>query len=122
MINGAQFPLLWLTAPSRQKTTASLAFAAAGAAQGGRDGTRASAADGSGRRPGGDLLAAFAPTNVVYHVIRKPTELFVFVDNPLDKKPSPDVAAIPAAVRAYSTQHITPELPAALAECVERIN
>jgi hypothetical protein len=34
------------------------------------------------------LLAAIALLNIVYHVIRKPTELFVLVGNTLDKEPA----------------------------------
>jgi hypothetical protein len=34
------------------------------------------------------LLAVVVLVNIVYHVIRKPAELFVFVGNSLDKEPS----------------------------------
>ena len=34
------------------------------------------------------LLAALALTNLAYHVIRKPTELFFFVGHRLDKEPA----------------------------------
>ena len=34
------------------------------------------------------LLAVVALVNVVYHVIRKPTELFAFAGHALDKEPA----------------------------------
>ena len=62
------------------------------------------------------LLAAFALTNLVYHVIRKPTELFVFVGNALDKEPAETWRQYGPLFRAYSTNTITPELLAALVQ------
>jgi hypothetical protein len=62
------------------------------------------------------LLAVFALTNLVYHVIRKPTELFVFVGNALDKEPAETWRQYGPLFRAYSTSTITPELLAALVQ------
>jgi len=62
------------------------------------------------------LLAAFALTNLVYQVIRKPTELFAFVGNALDKEPAETWRHYGPLFRAYSTSTITPELLAALAQ------
>ena len=62
------------------------------------------------------LLAAFALTNLVYHVIHKPTELFFFVGNGLDKEPAETWRQYGPLFRAYSTHTITPELLAALAQ------
>jgi hypothetical protein len=62
------------------------------------------------------LLAIFALTNLGYHVIRKPTELFVFVGNALDKEPAETWRQYGPLFRAYSTSTITPELLAALAQ------
>jgi len=62
------------------------------------------------------LLAAAALTNLVYQVIRKPTELFVFVGHALDKEPAGTWRQYGPLFRAYSTSTITPELLAALAQ------
>lgn len=62
------------------------------------------------------LLAAIALLNIAYHVIRKPTELFVFVGNSLDKDPSETWRQYGPLFRTYSTATITPELLAALAQ------
>jgi hypothetical protein len=62
------------------------------------------------------LLAALALLNIAYHVIRKPTELFVFVGNSLDKDPSENWRQYGPLFRTYSTATITPELLAALAQ------
>src|SRR5215472_2274086 len=62
------------------------------------------------------LLAAFALTNLAYHVIRKPTELFVFAGHTLDKEPAETWRSYGPLFRAYSTGTITPELLAALAQ------
>jgi hypothetical protein len=47
------------------------------------------------------LLAALAWTNLVYHVIRKPTELFVFVGHGLDKEPAETWRQYGPLFRAY---------------------
>jgi len=62
------------------------------------------------------LLAALALTNLVYHVIRKPTELFFLVGNALDKEPAETWRQYAPLFRTYSTGTITPELLAALAQ------
>jgi len=62
------------------------------------------------------LLAVIALANLVYHVIRKPTELFVFVGNALDKEPAETWRQYGPLFRAYSTSTITPELLAALVQ------
>lgn len=62
------------------------------------------------------VLAAFALTNLVYHVIHKPTELFFFVGNGLDKEPAETWRQYGPLFRAYSTSTITPGLLAALAQ------
>src|ERR1700730_4681134 len=62
------------------------------------------------------LLATFTLTNLIYHVIHKPTELFFFVGNGLDKEPAETWRQYGPLFRAYSTSTITPELLAALAQ------
>src|SRR5579859_4425918 len=62
------------------------------------------------------LLAVFSLTILVYQVIRKPTELFVFVDHALDKEPAETWRQYGPLFRTYSTDTITPELLAALAQ------
>ncbi len=62
------------------------------------------------------LLAVLALTNLVYHVVHKPTELFFFVGHKLDKEPAETWRQYGPLFRAYSTSAITPELLAALAQ------
>ena len=62
------------------------------------------------------LLAVVALGNIVYHVIRKPTELFFFVGNHLDKEPAEMWRQYGPLFRGFSTAAITPELLAALAQ------
>jgi len=62
------------------------------------------------------LLAVVALLNIVYHVIRKPTELFVLVGNALDKEPAENWRQYGPLFRSLSTDTITPELLAALAQ------
>jgi hypothetical protein len=62
------------------------------------------------------LLAIVALTNLVYQVIRKPTELFFLVGNALDKEPAETWRQYAPLFRAYSTPTITRELLAALAQ------
>jgi len=62
------------------------------------------------------LLAAVALLNIVYQLIRKPTELFVVVGNALDKEPAETWARYGPLFRTYSTATIPPELLAALAQ------
>jgi hypothetical protein len=62
------------------------------------------------------LLAVMALTNLFYHVIHKPTELFFFVGHRLDKEPAETWRQYGPLFRTYSTHSITPELLAALAQ------
>ena len=62
------------------------------------------------------VLAAFSATNLVYHVVRKPTELFFPVSRAFDKMPAETWRQYGALFREYSTHAITPELLAALAQ------
>lgn len=62
------------------------------------------------------LLAVAALANIVYQMIRKPTELFVFVGNSLDKEPAETWRQYGPLFRSYSTATIAPELLAALAQ------
>ena len=62
------------------------------------------------------LLPVLALTNLVYHVIHKPTELFFFVGNAFDKEPPETWRQYAPLFRAYATHTITPELLAALAQ------
>lgn len=62
------------------------------------------------------LLAVATLTNIVYQMIRKPTELFAFVGNSLDKEPAENWRQYGPLFRTYSTATITPELLAALAQ------
>ena len=62
------------------------------------------------------LLAAAALVNIAYQMIRKPTELFVFVGNALDKEPAENWRQYGPLFRKLSTAAITPELLAALAQ------
>jgi Transglycosylase SLT domain len=62
------------------------------------------------------LLAVLVPANLVYHVIRKPTELFAFIGHRLDKEPAETWRQYGPLFRTYSTHTITPELLAALAQ------
>ena len=62
------------------------------------------------------VLALFAATNLVYQVLRKPTEMFFPVAGALDKLPAETWAEYGPLFREYSTATITPELLAALAQ------
>lgn len=62
------------------------------------------------------LLAVFAATNLVYHVMRKPTEMLYPVSGALNKLPAETWRHYGALFREYSTVAITPELLAALAQ------
>jgi hypothetical protein len=62
------------------------------------------------------LLVVVALMNLVYHVIHKPTELLAFVGNGLDKEPAETWRQYGPLFQAYSTNTITPELLAALAQ------
>jgi Transglycosylase SLT domain len=62
------------------------------------------------------LLTALALTNLLYQIIRKPTELFAFIGHRLDKEPAETWRQYGPLFRTYSTSTITPELLAALAQ------
>jgi hypothetical protein len=62
------------------------------------------------------LFAVFSVVNLVYQVIRKPTELFFFVGHRLDKEPPETWRQYGPLFRTYSTSTITPELLAALVQ------
>ena len=62
------------------------------------------------------VLAALSLTNLVYHVIRKPSELLFFVGGALDKEPIETWRQYEPLFHTYSTSTITPELLAALAQ------
>ncbi len=62
------------------------------------------------------LLAVVTPVNLVYHVIHKPTELFAFIGHRLDKEPAETWRQYGPLFRTSSTNAITPELLAALAQ------
>ena len=61
-------------------------------------------------------LAVFAAGNIVYQVLRKPTELLFPVSGLLNKTPTGTWRQYAALFREYSTTPITPELLAALAQ------
>jgi len=62
------------------------------------------------------ILAAFWLPNLVYQVVRKPTELLFFLGRALDKQPTETWRQYGPLFRTYSTNTITPELLAALAQ------
>jgi len=64
----------------------------------------------------GILLPVLAFTNLVYQIIRKPTELFFFLDTALDKEPAETWRQYGPLFRTYSTIAIKPELLAALVQ------
>jgi hypothetical protein len=62
------------------------------------------------------LIAAFALANLLYHVVRKPTELFAVAGHRFDKEPIATWREYGPLFRTYATGTITPELLAALAQ------
>ena len=62
------------------------------------------------------VLAVFSATNVVYQVLRKPTEMLFPVSGALNKAPAETWRQYAPLFREYSTTAITPELLAALAQ------
>jgi hypothetical protein len=62
------------------------------------------------------VLAVFSATNLVYQVVRKPTEMFFPVSGALNKEPAETWRQYAPLFREYSTATITPELLAALAQ------
>ena len=61
-------------------------------------------------------LAILVPANLVYQIIRKPTELFFFVGHSFDKEPAETWRQYGLRFREYSTHTITPQLLATLAQ------
>jgi len=62
------------------------------------------------------VLTVFSATNLVYHVLRKPTEVFAPVSGALNKTPIETWRQYAPLFREYSTAVISPELLAALAQ------
>lgn len=62
------------------------------------------------------VLAVFAAADIVYQVIRKPTEMFFPVSGALNKMPAETWRQYESLFRRYSTATIPPELLAALAQ------
>jgi hypothetical protein len=62
------------------------------------------------------VLAVFFAANLVYHLVRKPSEMFLPVSAALDKTPIETWRVYAPLFREYSTATITPELLAALAQ------
>jgi hypothetical protein len=62
------------------------------------------------------VLVVLAVANLVYQVIRKPTELFFFVGHRLDKEPPETWRQYGPLFRRFSTSTIPPELLAALVQ------
>jgi hypothetical protein len=61
-------------------------------------------------------LALFSAVNLVYHVLRKPTEMFFPVSDVLTKSPTETWQRYEPFFRAFATNNITPQLLAALAQ------
>jgi hypothetical protein len=61
-------------------------------------------------------LGLFSVANFVYHVVRKPTEMFFPVSGALNKMPAETWRQYAPLFNEYSTATITPELLAALAQ------
>jgi hypothetical protein len=62
------------------------------------------------------VLAVFSATNLVYHVLRKPTEVFSPLTGDFNKTPAETWRQYAPFFREYSTDSISPELLAALAQ------
>jgi hypothetical protein len=62
------------------------------------------------------VLAVFSVANVVYQVVRKPTEMFFPVSGAMNKIPAATWRQYAPLFREYSTAAVTPELLAALAQ------
>ena len=61
-------------------------------------------------------VAVFFATNLIYHVLRKPTELLSPVSGTFNKSPAETWRHYAPLFREYSTTSISPELLAALAQ------
>ena len=64
----------------------------------------------------GTVLAVFSGMNLVYQVLRKPTEVFAPVSGAFNKTPAETWRQYAPLFREYSTAAISPELLAALAQ------
>src|SRR5258708_12796556 len=62
------------------------------------------------------VLAAFSLTNLVYHVVRKPSELLFFVGGALDKEPIETWRGDETPFHPYFTTTTPPQLLAPLAD------
>ena len=62
------------------------------------------------------ILAVFSATNLVYHLVRKPTEVFAPVSGEFNKTPVETWRQYAPLFREYPTASISPELLAALAQ------
>jgi hypothetical protein len=62
------------------------------------------------------ILAVFSGMNIVYQVLRKPTEVFALVSGAFNKTPVETWRQYAPLFREYSTASISPELLAALAQ------
>jgi hypothetical protein len=62
------------------------------------------------------VLAVFSASNLVYQVVRKPTEMLLPVSGAMNKMPAETWQQYAPLFREYSTATITPELLAALAQ------
>jgi len=63
-------------------------------------------------------LLGLITINLVYQVLRKPTEMFAFISSGFDKAPADTWRHYGSLFREYSTATISPELLAALAQVV----
>jgi hypothetical protein len=61
-------------------------------------------------------LIVVTTINLIYHVLRKPTEMFAFVSGHFSKSPAETWRDYGSLLREYSTAAISPELLAALAQ------
>src|SRR5262245_54010087 len=62
------------------------------------------------------IVAVFSAANLVYHVLRKPTELLLPMSGAFKKSPAETWRRYAPLFREYSTAAISPELLAALAQ------
>jgi hypothetical protein len=62
------------------------------------------------------VLLGLTFINLVYHVLRKPTEMFALISGKFDKAPAETWRHYGSRFREYSTTGISPELLAALAQ------
>ena len=62
------------------------------------------------------VFAVFSAANVIYQLVRKPTEMFFPVSGTLNKTPAETWRQYAPLFREHATATITPELLAALAQ------